>query len=44
MGGTGYDLRLANNLYVSPNFDVMVQIFDGGTLTTILFTLGIGFH
>jgi hypothetical protein len=44
MGGTGYDLRLANNLYVTPNFDVMVQIFDAATLTTILFTLSIGFH
>lgn len=44
LGGTGYDLRLADNLYVVPNFDVMVQIFDGGTLTTILCTVGLGFH
>lgn len=44
MGGTGYDLRLADNLYVTPAFDVMVQVFDGGTLTTLLVTLGIGFH
>ncbi len=44
MGGTGYDLRLADNLYVTPAFDVMVQVFDGGTLTTLLVTLGLGFH
>ncbi|MEJ2369698.1 MAG: hypothetical protein P8Y07_02465 [Gemmatimonadales bacterium] len=44
MFGTGYDLRLANNLYVTPNFDFMVQVFDGGTLTTFLITLGLGFH
>lgn len=44
MFGTGYDLRLADNLYVTPNFDVMIQSFSGGTLTTVLVTLGLGFH
>jgi len=44
MFGTGYDLRLADNFYVTPNFDFMVQVFDGGTLTTFLITLGLGFH
>ncbi len=44
MFGTGYDLRLANNLYVTPNFDFMVQVFDNSTLTTFLITLGLGFH
>ncbi|UCG75704.1 MAG: hypothetical protein JSV95_13495 [Gemmatimonadota bacterium] len=44
MGGTGYDLRLADNLYVTPSFDVMVQVFDQATLTTLFVTLGLGFH
>ena len=42
--GTGYDFRLGDNFYVTPNVDVMVQVFDETTLTGVLISLGLGFH
>lgn len=43
--GVGYDLRLGSNLYLTPNFDVLVQSFDEfGDSNLFLLTVGIGFH
>jgi hypothetical protein len=46
--GLGYDVRLGNNLYLTPNIDLLVQTFDAyGTETTesiAVFTLGLVWH
>lgn len=43
--GVGYDLRLGNNLFLTPNVDVLIQSFDEfGDSNLFLLTLGIGFH
>jgi hypothetical protein len=43
--GVGYDLRLGNNLWLTPNFDVLVQSFDEFADSNLfLLTVGIGFH
>jgi hypothetical protein len=42
--GSGYDFRLGSNFYVIPNVDFVIQFFGERTDTTILFTLGLGFH
>jgi hypothetical protein len=46
--GLGYDVRLGNNLYLTPNIDLLVQAFDVyGTETTesiAVFTLGLVWH
>lgn len=43
--GVGYDLRLGSNLYLTPNFDVLVQSFDEfGDSNLFLLTVGVGFH
>jgi hypothetical protein len=42
--GTGIDLRIGSNAYISPNVDVMVQFFDNHTNASLLFTLGITWH
>jgi hypothetical protein len=42
--GTGYDFRIGDNLYVTPNFDLMIQFLNDLTFTAVLFTLGLGFH
>ncbi len=42
--GSGYDFRLSSNFYVTPNVDYLVMFLGGRTDTTILFTLGLGFH
>ncbi len=42
--GAGYDFRIASNLYLTPNFHVLVQIFDQHTSSALLFTLGLTWH
>lgn len=42
--GTGYDFRLGDNFYVTPNLDLLVQFYEEATLTGVVFTLGLGFH
>ncbi len=43
--GTGYDFRMGSgNFYVTPNVDLMVQLFDDDTNATLLFTLGVVWH
>ncbi|MFW6083778.1 MAG: hypothetical protein ACODAA_01025 [Gemmatimonadota bacterium] len=43
--GGGYDVRIGENLYLTPNVDVMIQSFDEfADANSFLFTLGIGFH
>jgi hypothetical protein len=42
--GTGYDLKIGRNLYVTPSVDMLVQFFDNSTNTTLLFTMGFTWH
>lgn len=42
--GVGYDFRIASNLYLTPNFHVLTQIFDQETSASLLFTLGLTWH
>ena len=42
--GAGYDFRIASNLYLTPNFHVLMQIFDQHTSASMLFTLGLTWH
>jgi hypothetical protein len=42
--GSGYDFRLGNNLYLTPNLDVLIQFFEEDTDAAVLITLGLGFH
>lgn len=52
--GTGWDVRLGRNLYLTPNVDFLFQAFSSevdpvlgkipGTNTILLFTLGLGWH
>lgn len=42
--GTGFDLRLGRNFYVTPNVDYLVQFFDNGTTGVFLVTLGVTWH
>ncbi len=42
--GSGYDLRLGSNFYVTPNLDFLIMFFGERTDTAILLTLGLGFH
>lgn len=47
--GLGYDVRLGRNLYLTPNFDMLIQTFEqtgGDTIsnTLILLTLGLTWH
>ncbi len=42
--GTGYDLRLGGNFFVTPNVDLMVQFFDEATTASLLFTFGVIWH
>ncbi len=42
--GAGYDFRIASNLYLTPNFHVLIQIFDQQTSSSLLFTLGLTWH
>jgi hypothetical protein len=42
--GTGIDLRIRRNTYVTPNVDVLVQFFEHDTNASLLFTLGLTWH
>ena len=52
--GTGWDVRLGHNLYLTPNLDFLFQAFSSevdpvlgeipGTNTILLFTLGLTWH
>jgi hypothetical protein len=46
--GLGYDIRLGRNLYLTPNFDLMIQTFETGnentTNTLVLLTIGLTWH
>jgi hypothetical protein len=42
--GTGFDLQLGRNFYVTPNVDYMVQFFDDDTVGSLLFTVGVTWH
>lgn len=53
-GGLGWDVRLGNNIYLTPNIDAVFQWFDAqtdpvlgdipGTNTILTFTLGLTWH
>jgi hypothetical protein len=42
--GAGYDLRIGNNWFVTPNLDFMLQAFEENTNASVLFTLGFTWH
>jgi hypothetical protein len=50
--GVGYDVRLARNLYLTPNVDWILQVFDqdplfgsaASTNSIVIFTLGLTWH
>ena len=42
--GTGIDLRLNGNFFVTPNLDLLVDFFNESTDTSFLFTLGLSWH
>ena len=42
--GTGFDLRLGGNFFVTPNVDAVVLFFNDDTDVTVVFTLGLTWH
>ncbi|MFC1639363.1 hypothetical protein ACFL3B_01210 [Gemmatimonadota bacterium] len=42
--GTGIDLRLNKNFFVTPNLDCLVDFFNESTDMSFLFTLGLSWH
>jgi hypothetical protein len=42
--GAGYDFRIGQNMFVTPNFDLMLQMFEEHTTGSLLFTLGFTWH
>ncbi len=42
--GTGFDLRIGRNFYITPNVDYMVQFFEDDTVGSLLFTVGATIH
>jgi hypothetical protein len=42
--GTGFDLRLNRNFFVTPNLDYSIDFFDESTHTSFLFSLGLSWH
>lgn len=42
--GAGFDLKLGRNIYLTPNFDALVQVINSNTETLYLFTLGLTWH
>lgn len=42
--GIGYDFRLGNNFYITPNLDFLVQFLENSTPSSLLFTLGATWH
>lgn len=43
--GVGYDIRIGGNLYLTPNFDLLLQTYsDDRDASMALFTLGLGMY
>jgi len=42
--GTGFDLRLNRNFFVTPNFDFLLDFFNESTDKSLLFSLGLSWH
>ena len=42
--GMGFDFKIARNLYLTPNVDVLTQFLRDDTSTALLFTVGLGWH
>ena len=43
--GVGYDIRIGGNLYLTPNFDLLLQTFgDDRDASMALFTVGLGMY
>jgi hypothetical protein len=42
--GTGFDLRLNRNFFVTPNLDYAIDFFSESTYTSLLFSLGLSWH
>ncbi len=44
--GTGFDFRMGrdSNFYLTPNVDLLVQLFEGESNTSMVFTLGATWH
>jgi hypothetical protein len=42
--GTGFDIRLGRNFYLTPTVDYLGQLFDDSTVGVLLVTLGVTWH
>lgn len=42
--GAGFDVRLGRNIYLTPNFDALIQVINSTTETLYLFTIGLTWH
>jgi hypothetical protein len=42
--GTGVDLRVGRNFYITPTIDYLGQFFDDSTTGVLLFTMGVTWH
>jgi hypothetical protein len=42
--GTGFDIRLGRNFYLTPTVDYLAQFFDDSTVGVFLVTLGVTWH
>jgi hypothetical protein len=42
--GTGFDIRLARNFYLTPTLDYLAQFFDDDTADVLIVTLGLTWH
>jgi hypothetical protein len=42
--GVGFDIKLGRNIYLTPNFDTLVQVINGTTQEVYLLTLGLTWH
>ncbi|HET7038562.1 MAG TPA: hypothetical protein VFH97_01660 [Gemmatimonadales bacterium] len=42
--GTGFDIRLGRNFYLTPTVDYLAQFFDENTSEILLVTLGLTWH
>lgn len=42
--GSGFDFRIARNLYVTPNLDLLMQFYALESNASITFTLGLTWH
>ncbi len=42
--GTGIDLQIGGNFFVTPNIDYLVDFYSQSTYTSLLFSLGLSWH